>query len=84
MEELNKTVLFGDLFELYGKLLPISQQVVGNLYFNEDLTLSEIAENLKISRQAVYDSLKKMEAKLLDIENKVGALKTIKELKKGE
>ena len=81
MENLKEIVLFGDLFELYGKLLPKSQIEVGNLYFNENLTISEIADNLSITRQAVYDSLKKTEAKLLDFENKVGALKIIKRLK---
>lgn len=81
MENLKEIVLFGDLFELYGKLLPKSQIEVGNLYFNENLTISEIADNLSITRQAVYDSLKKTEAKLLDFEDKVGALKIIKRLK---
>ena len=83
MKELEKSILFGDLFDLYGKLLSSAQYEVASLYFNEDLTISEIAENLKITRQAVYDSLKKSEKKLLQIENKVGALKIIKELKKG-
>ena len=83
MEELKKTVLFGDLFELYGKLLSPSQQRVASLYFNEDLTLSEIAENMKVSRQAIFDSLKKSEKKLLEIESKVGALKIIENLRKG-
>lgn len=78
MEELKKTVMFGDLFELYGKLLSPSQQQVASLYFNEDLTLTEIAENMQVSRQAIYDSLKKSEKKLLEIESKVGALKIIK------
>lgn len=83
MEELKKTVLFGDLFELYGKLLSPSQQQVANLYFNDDLTLSEIAEIVNVSRQAIFDSLKKSEKKLLEIESKVGVLKIISELKKG-
>lgn len=81
MEELKKTVMFGDLFELYGKLLSPSQQQVASLYFNEDLTLTEIAENMQVSRQAIYDSLKKSEKKLLEIESKVGALKIIKSLR---
>lgn len=83
MEELKKTVLFGDLFALYGKLLSPAQQQVANLYFNDDLTLSEIAELVNVSRQAVFDSLKKSEKKLLEIESKVGALKIISGLKKG-
>ena len=83
MKELNDVIKFGDLFDLYGKLLPPSQMQVARLYFNEDLTISEIAENLKISRQAIFDSLKKSESKLIHIEEKVGALKIIQSLKKG-
>lgn len=82
MKEIEDVVKFGDLFELYGKLLPPSQMQVANMYFNEDLTISEIAENLKVSRQAIFDSLKKSERKLVDVENKIGALKIIKSLKK--
>ena len=82
MKEVSDVVKFGDLFELYGKLLPPSQTVVASLYFNDDFTISEIAENLKISRQAIFDSLKKSEKKLIEIEEKVGALKIIKSLKK--
>ena len=55
---------------------------VASLYFNEDLTLSEIAENMQVSRQAIFDSLKKSEKKLLEIESKVGALKIIESLRK--
>ncbi|MBO4412779.1 MAG: HTH domain-containing protein [Clostridia bacterium] len=82
MKQINDVVKFGDLFELYGKLLPPSQMEVANMYFNEDLTISEIAENLNVSRQAIFDSLKKSEKKLVQIEDKVGALKIIKSLKK--
>lgn len=82
MKQISDVVKFGDLFELYGKLLPPSQMQVANMYFNEDLTISEIAENLNVSRQAIFDSLKKSEKKLTLIENKVGALKIIKSLKK--
>lgn len=82
MKQVSDVVKFGDLFELYGKLLPPSQMQVANMYFNEDLTISEIAENLNVSRQAIFDSLKKSEKKLTLIENKVGALKIIKSLKK--
>ena len=81
MKQISDVVKFGDLFELYGKLLPAKQMQVANMYFNEDLTISEIAENLNVSRQAIFDSLKKSESKLVQIENKVGALKIIKSLK---
>lgn len=52
------------LFDLYGKLLSKGQQEILNFYLFDDLTLTEIAENLNISRQAVNDSITKGEEKL--------------------
>lgn len=48
-----------ELLDLYGALLTARQQEILSLYFQEDLTLSEIQENLKISKAAVHDTLKK-------------------------
>ena len=79
--EIEKTVYFGNLLELYGKLLSPVQQKVMFDYYEQDLTLSEIAENNNISRQAVYDTARKAQNKLLDFEEKVGALKQIEKLK---
>ncbi len=79
--EIEKTVYFGNLLELYGKLLSPVQQKVMFDYYEQDLTLSEIAENNNISRQAVYDAARKAQNKLLDFEEKVGALKQIEKLK---
>ena len=81
MVEIEKTVYFGNLFELYGKLLSPVQQKVMAEYYEEDLTLSEIAQNNKISRQAVYDAVIKAQNKLLNFEKKVGALSQIENLK---
>lgn len=47
------------LFDLYGPLLSQRQQEVLELYFQDDLSLAEIQENLSISKAAVYDALKK-------------------------
>lgn len=48
-----------DLFDLYSLLLSPRQQEVLSLYFREDFSLSEIRENLGISKAAVYDALQK-------------------------
>ena len=48
-----------DLFDLYSLLLSPRQQEVLSLYFQEDFSLSEIRENLGISKAAVYDALQK-------------------------
>ena len=45
------------LFDIYGKLLTIKQQEIMSAYFYDNLTLSEIGDNLSISRQAVKDSI---------------------------
>lgn len=47
------------LWQIYGKLLTEKQYKVLNDYYNEDLSLSEIAQNNDISRQAVRDLIKK-------------------------
>ncbi len=47
------------LFDLYGPLLTKRQQDVLEFYFQDDLSLGEIQENLSISKAAVYDALKK-------------------------
>lgn len=60
------------LFDFYGNLLNEAQQRVVELYINEDLSLSETAELLKISRQGVRDNLQRAKEKLLSFEQKLG------------
>ena len=62
------------LYDFYGELLKTSQQQVVELYVNEDLSLSEAAELLGISRQGVRDSLSRAERKLREYEDKLGLL----------
>lgn len=59
------------LCDLYGKLLTEKQFEFLNDYYNNDLSLSEIAENNKITRQAVRDIIKKGEKKLFEYEGKL-------------
>ena len=62
------------LYDFYGELLNPSQQQVVELYVNEDLSLSEVADILHISRQGVRDSLNRAEKKLRGYESKLGLL----------
>lgn len=64
-----KLVEVGILFDFYGKLLSEKQYSVVELYYIYDLSLAEIGEELKISRQGVYDILKRAEENLYQYEN---------------
>jgi hypothetical protein len=68
---MEKKVEISMLLELYGKLLTQNQFEIMNDYFNNDITLSEIAENHSITRQAVRDVIKKGERKLFEYEEKL-------------
>ncbi len=71
------------LLEIYGKLLTDKQFTLLDDYYNNDLSLSEIAENEGITRQAVRDNLKKGENKLFEYEGKLGIMeKTLKNQEK--
>ena len=68
---MEKKVKLSILCELYGKLLTKKQYEFLNDYYNNDLSLSEIAENNNITRQAVRDNIKKGEKKLFEYEEKL-------------
>lgn len=73
------------LCEYYGKLLTKTQYEFINDYYNNDLSLSEIAENNNITRQAVRDIIKKGEKKLFEYEEKLSFMKrTLNQEKKVE
>lgn len=63
------------LLDIYGKLLTEKQYKLLDDYYNNDLSLSEIAENENITRQAVRDNLKKGENNLFEYEEKLGLMK---------
>ena len=58
------------LFDFYGDLLTDRQKEFFDLYYNEDLSLSEIAEHENITRQGVRDSIKRGEQTMLELEEK--------------
>lgn len=68
---MDKNVKISILCDLYGKLLTKKQFEFLNDYYNNDLSLSEIAENKNITRQAVRDIIKKGEKKLFEYEEKL-------------
>ena len=70
-----KKVEVSMLCQLYGKLLTKKQYEFIDDYYNNDLSLSEIAENNEITRQAVRDIIKKGEKKLFEYEEKLEFMK---------
>ena len=77
--ELDKTELMNNLLDLYGGLLTENQLNVMELYYMNDLSLSEIAEELNVTRSAVHDTLKKASIMLEMYESKLGLLAKEKE-----
>ena len=69
---MSKNLLICDLLELYGKLLTEKQSRLLELYYFDDLSLSEIAENEGGSRQGAMDVIKRAEKELIKIEDTLG------------
>ena len=63
------------LFDFYGDMLTDRQKEFYDLYYNEDLSLGEIAENYNITRQGVRDVIVRAEAVLTELEDKTGIIK---------
>ena len=74
---MEKNVEISVLCQLYGKALTDKQYEVLTDYYNNDLSLSEIAENNNITRQAVRDIIKKGENRLYELEDGISLMKKV-------
>ena len=72
---MEKSIKVSMLLEIYGKMLTEKQADTVDLYYNQNLSLSEIAEELNITRQGVRKNLVYAEDKLFDFEEKLCFLK---------
>ncbi|HZK43811.1 MAG TPA: YlxM family DNA-binding protein [Syntrophomonadaceae bacterium] len=70
-----KTANMVILKDFYGPLLTKKQQHVLNLYYENDWSLSEIGESLNVTRQAIFDLLKRSENSLISYEKKLGLVR---------
>ena len=67
-----KELEMGYLLDFYGQLLTDNRREAAELYYNEDLSLAEVADEIGISRQGVRELIKKSEKELTELEAKLG------------
>ncbi len=78
----NQAYRMSMLFDFYGDLLTDRQKEFFDLYYNEDLSLAEIAENYGISRQGVRDVIVRAEAAMTEIEDKTHIIRRFHRMQK--
>ena len=71
------------LLDFYGELLKPSCRQATDLYCNDDLSPSEIAQELGITRQGVLDKIRRSEQQLYELEQKLGMMRRFRELEAG-
>lgn len=76
-KDLNYTMLL----DVYGSLLTEKQTETLDYYYNDDLSLGEISEEMGITRQGVMNCIKKSEQRLSELEESMGLVKRFTELK---
>ncbi len=72
---MEKNIEISLLFDFYKPLLTASQQQAVELYYNDDLSLAEIAQQMDITRQGVRDLVKRSETQLFKFEDQLGLFK---------
>ena len=80
---MSKNLEISFLLDFYGDVVTDKQRDVMEQYYNADLSLAEIADNFGITRQGVRDSIKRGEATILDLEQKVGFAKRYRAVQDG-
>lgn len=73
---LDQTTKMNLLYDFYGALLTEKQRALLELYYVEDWSLGEIAEHQGVSRQAVYEAIKRAQSIMLDLEESLGLMKS--------
>ena len=71
------------LLDFYGDMLTPKQREFLDYYYNEDLSLAEIAANVGITRQGVRDAIKRAECQLMEMEQRLGLVERFKDVQSG-
>lgn len=79
---MTKDLRISFLLDFYGDMLTETQREVVDAYYNEDLSLAEIAQDRDITRQGVRDAIKRAEQQLLDMEDRLGLARRFQEIQK--
>lgn len=79
---MDNVLKYTKLFDYYGNLLTEKEQIYFKDYYFENLSLSEIAQNYNVSRNAVHKQIKSCEIKLEQYEEKLGIIKRDEKIKK--
>ena len=78
-----KNLYISALLDVYGAVLNEKQRELCEYYYNDDLSLSEIAANEGITRQGVRDAIKRAESQLYDMEARLGLVSRFESMKNG-
>ena len=80
---MERKVFLSWLLAFYGEMLTANQKEMARLYWEEDLTLAEIAEQFSVSRQSVHDTVSRTEKQLEGYEEKLGLLHRFRRMEEG-
>lgn len=80
---MEKKVQISWYLAFYGEMLTENQQEIARLYFEEDYSLAEIAQQFSVSRQSIHDTVNRVEKTLVDFEEKLGLAKRFRMLEDG-
>ena len=79
---MSKDLRVSILMDFYGEILTETQRETVDAYYNQDMSLGEIAEDRKISRQGVRDAIKRAEQLLIDMEERLGLAKRFQDVQR--
>ncbi len=80
---MEKKVQLSWYLAFYGEMLKENQREIARLYFEEDYSLAEIAQQFSVSRQSIHDTVSRVEKTLTDFEDKLGLASRFERLENG-